>query len=184
MRVYGRAEIAWVVSISSRRMTVRRFRPQTSWLTNYESSRTISGLGRGGLCEGRWSGCGSESSPVAWRRPSTWSGSSMKFENPAAEASPQERATRTRIRPAKLKLFSSRWLASSPIGFESRRPRQPMSTLAAPRMGCGPFSTVFSAILGSRLRFSSMNVRGRGLTSRTRTATRPAGLAWSTAEGV
>jgi hypothetical protein len=42
-------------------------------------------------------------------------------------------------------------------------------------MGFEAFSAVFSAALGSCLRFSLIDVRGRGFTARTRTATRPTG---------
>jgi hypothetical protein len=99
------------------------------------------------------------------------------IQRPVARAGSLGARTRTKTRPAKLKLFSSRWLVAFPYGFESRRPRQSTSTLAARRMGFEPVSAVFSVTSGPRLRFSSMDVRGRGLTARTRPTTRPACLA-------
>src|ERR1700693_2954617 len=50
-------------------------------------------------------------------------------------------------------------------------------------MGGEPFSAVFSAPLDLAPRFPSVNVRGRGFTARTRTTTRPNGLASSAGTG-
>jgi hypothetical protein len=63
-------------------------------------------------------------------------------------------------------------------GFESRRPRQSTSTHAVHSRWFGvassPSPPCFRPFGGSAQQFSSVNVRGRGFTAKTRTRTRPA----------
>jgi len=75
-------------------------------------------------------GCG----PTLWPGVETGAGLAVEPVRQANSRALRGR-TRTRTRPAELKLFSNRWLAAFPYGFESRRPRQSTSTVAARRKG-------------------------------------------------